>query len=90
MSQCPISTHLSTGRRGPTSTGIYDSDRARLGYLPNYARVFGLRPAAEPDSHYRTSLEPDLLQVLTVGRPVEIDYSAKPRIRRREFNQFLE
>ncbi len=33
---------------------IYDSDRARLGYLPNYIRVFGLQPAAEPASHYRT------------------------------------
>ena len=25
---------------------IYDAERARLGYLPNYTRVFGLRPAA--------------------------------------------
>ena len=25
---------------------------------------------AEPDSHYRTSIEPELQRVLTVGRPV--------------------
>jgi hypothetical protein len=24
----------------------------------------------EPDSHYRTSVEPELQQVLTVGRPI--------------------
>jgi hypothetical protein len=65
---------------------IYDSDRARLGYLPNHTRVFRPRPAAEPDSHYRTSLEPELLRILTVGRPVEIDHSAEPRIQREEFN----
>jgi hypothetical protein len=30
------------------------------------------------------------LRVLTVGRPVEVDYGAKPRIRTEEFHQFLE
>lgn len=30
---------------------------------------------AEPDSHYRTSVEPDLQQVLAVGRPIEVDRS---------------
>jgi hypothetical protein len=71
--------YLDTPVDGPAQADvnqIYDSDRARLGYLPNYTRVFGRRPAAEPDSRYRTSLEPELLRVLTVGRPVEIDYSA--------------
>jgi hypothetical protein len=69
-------SYLDTSVDGPAQADvnrIYVSDRARLGYLPNYTRVFGLRPAAEPDFHYRTSLEPVFLRVLTVGRPAEIE-----------------
>ncbi len=31
---------------------------------------------AEPDAHYRTSLEPELQEVLTVGRPIAADDGA--------------
>ena len=51
----------------------------------------GLRAAARSPARLALPHQPRAgrLRVLTVGRPVEIDYSAKPRIRTEEFNQFL-
>jgi hypothetical protein len=69
---------------------IYHSDRARLGTCPTAPGSSGCGPQPSPTRTTAPALEPELLQVLTVGRPVEIDYSAKPRIRTEEFNQFLE
>ena len=55
---------------------------------PRYdAVVVGARQARLPLPYQPRA---GLLRVLTVGRPVEIDYSAKPRIRTEEFHQFLE
>ncbi len=36
---------LSDERAAGSAAEIYDADRARLGYVPNYSRVFATRPA---------------------------------------------
>jgi hypothetical protein len=68
---------------------ICDSDRARLGYLPNYARVFGRRPAAEPDSHYRTSLEPESCGSSPSGDPSRSTTAQSRRSEEKSSTDFL-
>ena len=54
---------------------LYEADRARLGYVPNYTRVFASFSktldalGALPDPAYH-GVEPDLREALVVGRPI--------------------